>query len=70
MDLVKDEILENLQVVQLRNGLPQTKTLKDSNYDFDIKIETGKHIIIVMGRINALESMILGTFKKYNSCID
>lgn len=28
LELVEDEILENLQAVQLRNGLPQTKTLK------------------------------------------
>lgn len=41
LELVEDEILENLQVVQLRNGLPQTKTLKKGAYDFDIEMETG-----------------------------
>ena len=41
LELVEDEILENLQAVQLRNGLPQTKTLKKGAYDFDIEIETG-----------------------------
>ena len=41
LDLIEDEILENLQAVQLRNGLPQTKTLKKGAYDFDIEMETG-----------------------------
>lgn len=36
-----EEILKNLQEVQLRNGLPQTKTLKAGNYDFDVEMETG-----------------------------
>ena len=41
LELVDEEILENLQAVQLRNGLPQTKTLKKGAYDFDIEMETG-----------------------------
>ena len=41
LELIEDEILENLQSVQLRNGLPQTKTLKKGAYDFDIEMETG-----------------------------
>ena len=41
LELIEDEILENLQAVQLRNGLPQTKTLKKGAYDFDIEMETG-----------------------------
>ena len=41
LELTEDEILENLQEVQLRNGLPQTKTLKAGHYDFDIEMETG-----------------------------
>lgn len=41
LELVEDEILENLQAMQLRNGLPQTKTLKRGAYDFDIEMETG-----------------------------
>lgn len=41
LELDKDEILENLQAVQLRNGLAQTKTIKDGKYDFDIEMETG-----------------------------
>ena len=38
LELVDEEILENLQAVQLRNGLPQTKTLKKGAYDFDIEM--------------------------------
>lgn len=41
LELAEDELLENLQAVQLRNGLPQTKTLKRGVYDFDIEMETG-----------------------------
>jgi type III restriction enzyme len=41
LELDEEEILKNLQEVQLRNGLPQTKTLKAGNYDFDIEMETG-----------------------------
>lgn len=41
LELDEEEILENLQAVQLRNGLPQTNTLKKGVYDFDIEMETG-----------------------------
>ena len=41
LELGQDEILENLQAIQLKNGLPQTKSLKTGNYDFDIEMETG-----------------------------
>jgi len=41
LELDEDEILENLQEIQLRNGLPQTKNLKAGKYDFDIDMETG-----------------------------
>lgn len=41
LELDEEEILKNLQEVQLRNGLPQTKTLKAGKYDFDIEMETG-----------------------------
>ncbi|KXZ40182.1 type III restriction enzyme [Alkalithermobacter thermoalcaliphilus JW-YL-7 = DSM 7308] len=41
LELDEEEILKNLQEVQLRNGLPQTKFLKASEYDFDIEMETG-----------------------------
>lgn len=41
LELDEDEILENLQEIQLRNGLPQTKSLKAGKYDFDVEMETG-----------------------------
>ena len=41
LELDEDEILKNLQEVQLRNGLPQTKFLKAGEYNFDIEMETG-----------------------------
>ena len=41
LELDEEEILKNLYEVLLRNGLPQTKTLKAGNYDFDVEMETG-----------------------------
>ena len=41
LELGEDEILENLQDIQLRNGLPQSKAVKIGKYDFDIDMETG-----------------------------
>jgi type III restriction enzyme len=41
LELDEEEILKNLQEVQLRNGLPQTKFLKAGEYNFDIEMETG-----------------------------
>lgn len=41
LELDEEEILKNLQEVQLRNGLPQTKFLRAGEYDFDIEMETG-----------------------------
>ena len=69
LELDEDEILENLQAIQLRNGLPQTKSLKAGMYDFDVDMETGERVIIVTGCINALVSRVSGTFIKNNSCI-
>lgn len=39
--LFPEEILENLNNIQLRNGLPKTKTLKKDNYNFSVEMETG-----------------------------
>lgn len=64
LELDEDEILENLQEIQLRNGLSQTKSLKAGNYDFDIEMETGARVIIVTGCINALVSRVSETFIK------
>lgn len=41
LELDEEELLKNLQEVQLRNGLPQTKFLKAGDYNFDIEMETG-----------------------------
>ena len=41
LELDEEDILRNLQAVQLRNGLPQTKKLLRGQYDFDIEMETG-----------------------------
>ena len=69
LELDEDEILENLQAIQLRNGLAQTKSIKAGMYDFDIDMETGERVIIVTGCINVLVSRVSGTLTKYNSCI-
>ncbi|MDO9546972.1 MAG: DEAD/DEAH box helicase family protein, partial [Pelolinea sp.] len=41
LELDEEDILKNLQAVQLRNGLPQTKKLTHGQYDFDVEMETG-----------------------------
>ena len=41
LELDAEELLSNLQEVQLRNGIRQTKTLAAGKYDFDIEMETG-----------------------------
>lgn len=69
LELDEDEILKNLQEVQLRNGLPQTKYLKSGMYDFDIEMETGERVIIVMGAVNVMKPRVSGTLNKYILCI-
>ncbi|MEG1087710.1 MAG: DEAD/DEAH box helicase family protein, partial [Cetobacterium sp.] len=39
--LFPEEILKNLNGVQVRNGLPGTKRLSKSNYNFSVEMETG-----------------------------
>lgn len=41
LELDEEEILNNLHDIQLRNGLNQTKKLKNNAYDFDVEMETG-----------------------------
>lgn len=41
LELDEVDILENLQKIQLRNGLPQSKTLRPGHFDFDVEMETG-----------------------------
>lgn len=40
LNISEQELLENLQNIQLRNSLPQSKTLSDG-YNFDVEMETG-----------------------------
>ena len=69
LELDEDEILENLQAIQLRNGLAQTKSLKAGKYDFDVDMETGERVIIVMGAVNVMKPRVSGTLNKYILCI-
>ena len=64
LELDEEEILKNLQEVQLRNGLPQTKTLKAGNYDFDVEMETGT------GKTYVYLRTILELHKKYGFSTD
>ena len=41
LEIDEEDILKNLQNVQLRNGIAQTKVLKKDHYDFDVEMETG-----------------------------
>ncbi len=42
LELLDDEILSNIQNIQLKNGLAQTKSLKDiKSMDFSVEMETG-----------------------------
>ncbi len=41
LELDEEDILANLQEIQLRNGIAQTKKLKNNAFDFDIEMETG-----------------------------
>lgn len=59
LELIDDEILENLQEVQLRNGLPKTLSLKKNEYDFDIEMETGtgKTYVYLRTILNLINNM-------------
>ncbi|MBD3808449.1 MAG: DEAD/DEAH box helicase, partial [Epsilonproteobacteria bacterium] len=39
LELLDDEILANIQTIQLKNGLPQSKKL--DSMDFSVEMETG-----------------------------
>ena len=41
LDLDEEAILSNLQKIQLRNGLKQSKKLSRGKFDFDVEMETG-----------------------------
>lgn len=62
LELVDDEILENLQKVQLRNGLPLSEDIKINKLDFDIEMETGT------GKTYVYTKTIFELNKKYGFC--
>ncbi|MDD3024537.1 MAG: DEAD/DEAH box helicase family protein, partial [Syntrophomonadaceae bacterium] len=41
LEIDEEDILTNLNAVQLRNGIAQTKYLRPGQYDFDVEMETG-----------------------------
>lgn len=41
LELKADDILDNLRNIQLKNGLPQSKSLAEGKLDFDVEMETG-----------------------------
>lgn len=67
--LFPEEILKNLNEIQVKNGLPQTKKLKKDDYHFSVEMETGECVIIVMGAVFIIKSRVSGTLNKYISCI-
>ena len=58
LELDEDEILENLQAIQLRNGLAQTKSIKAGKYDFDVDMETGTEARELSAQIEDIEQEI------------
>lgn len=41
IELDEEDILKNVRDIQLKNGLPPSKSIKPGEYDFDIEMETG-----------------------------
>jgi type III restriction enzyme len=41
LELLTEDVLENLQTVQIRNGLAPSEHMADNRLDFDIEMETG-----------------------------
>ena len=64
LDQNEGDLLTNLQAVQLRNGLPQSKELKKEKYDFDVEMETGTGKTYVYLR-SIYELNALYGFKKF-----
>ena len=62
LELIDDDILENLQNVQLVNGLPQSEDLKISKLDFDVEMETGT------GKTYVYIKTIFELNKRYGFC--
>ncbi|MGL4671069.1 DEAD/DEAH box helicase family protein, partial [Cetobacterium sp.] len=58
--LFPEEILKNLNSIQVKNGLPQTKKLKKDDYNFSVEMETGT------GKTYVYLRTIMELNKKYN----
>ena len=41
LQLDSEDLLKNVQAIQLKNGLEQSKTLSEGNYNFTVEMETG-----------------------------
>ena len=63
-------ILNNVRKIQKENNIKQSSTLVRSQgrSAFDIEMETGERVIIVMGAICVIKSRVSGTLNKYISC--
>ncbi|MGL5099849.1 MAG: DEAD/DEAH box helicase family protein, partial [Fusobacteriaceae bacterium] len=58
--LFPEEIIRNLNNIQVKNGLPQTKKLKKDDYHFSVEMETGT------GKTYVYLRTIMELNKKYN----
>ena len=58
--LFPEEILENLNKIQTKNGVPKTKNLKENDYNFSVEMETGT------GKTYVYLRTIMELNKKYN----
>ena len=64
-------ILNNVRKIQKENNIKQSSTLVRSQgrAAFDIEMETGERVIIVMGAVCVMKPRVSGTLYKYISCI-
>ncbi|NMC59248.1 MAG: DEAD/DEAH box helicase family protein [Candidatus Methanofastidiosa archaeon] len=62
LELIDEEILENLQQIQLKNGLSISEDLQMNKLDFDIEMETGT------GKTYVYIKTIFELNKKYGFC--
>lgn len=64
-------ILDNVRKIQKENNIKQSSTLVRSQGRpaFDIEMETGERVIIVMGAVNVMKPRVSGTLNKYILCI-
>ena len=64
-------ILENVRKIQKENNIKLSSSLVKSQdrSSFDIEMETGERVIIVMGAVNVMKPRVSGTLNKYILCI-